>query len=122
MIEGSAGSSTADTSSLRTTSTATIGPSPESAIASIGRLFSTPPSTSRRPLRESGGTSPGIDMLAPTASVRLPRRWTTSLLESRSALTVKSGFASSSIVSSPNRRSNIRAALRERIRATRGSV
>ena len=61
-------------------------------------------------------------MLAPTASVTLPRRWTTSLLESRSALTVKSGFASSSIVISPNRRSNIRAALRERISATRGIV
>ena len=91
-------------------------------LFSIGRLLSTPPSTSRRPLRESGGTRPGIDMLAPTASVTLPRRWTTSRLESRSALTVKSGFTSSSIVISPNRRSNIFAALRDRISATRGSV
>ena len=61
-------------------------------------------------------------MLAPTASTTLPRRWTTSLLERRSALTVKSGFASSSIVSSPKSRSSIRPALRERISATRGSV
>ena len=61
-------------------------------------------------------------MLAPTASITLPRRWTTRRLVTRSALTVNSGFASSSIVSSPNNRSNIRAALRERISATRGIV
>ena len=61
-------------------------------------------------------------MLAATASVIRPRRWTTTGLDSRSALTVNSGFAVSSISPSPNTRSSIAVALRDRIRETRGSV
>jgi hypothetical protein len=81
-----------------------------------------PPSTSSRPASASGGISPGMDMLAPTASATLPRRCTTSLLETRSALTVKSGFGNSSIASSPNSRPSMRRAFRERSNATRGTV
>ena len=123
MIEGSGGAIPSSvSSSLRMTSIATIGPSSSAAITSTGRLLSTPPSTSRRPGRESGGTSPGIDMLAPTASSRSPLRWTTVRLASRSALTVKSEIGSSSTSFSPKTRSSMRPAFRERMRETRGTV
>ena len=123
MMDGSPGATdSSDASPRRITSTATIGPSSSTAITSTGRLLSTPPSTSSRPGRDSGGTSPGIDMLAPTASTTRPRRWTTVRLASRSALTVKNGTGSSSTIASPKTRSSIRAAFRERMRDTRGSV
>src|SRR4051812_1717834 len=70
-------------------STATIGPSAPAAMTSTGKLSSTPPSTSSRSPATTGGTRPGSDMLAPTASQSGPERWTTGSAATRSALTQK---------------------------------
>jgi hypothetical protein len=66
-----------------------------------GRLSTRPPSTRRRPRCSCGDISPGTDMLARMAAVRLPWRITTRSPLPMSVATMDSGSGSASICGSP---------------------
>lgn len=124
MILGSASGDPAPgrVSNARLTSLASTGPSPSAAMARIGRLSSTPPSTcSRRPTRR-GGAMPGIRTDNETASAISPRRCTTSSAASRSTLTVNIEQRCSSIRAVSNTLARVASARVPRSREWRGHV
>ena len=69
--------------------------------SSTGRLSVRPPSTSLRPSRTTGAMSPGTDMLARIAEVRLPLRIATRSPVPMSVAMIASGMRSCSIGRSP---------------------
>jgi len=69
--------------------------------SSMGRLSTRPPSTSLRPLYSTGASSPGTDMLARIARVRLPSRNTTRSPLPMSVAMIESGSGSCSMLRSP---------------------
>ena len=77
-------------------SIATVTAAPNAFATSIGRLFTTRPSTSFWPSQSTGGKNTGIDMLARTARARSPRARITRSPVARSVATARNGIASRS--------------------------
>ena len=73
-------------------------------MASTGRLFIVPPSTSTSPLFITGGSTPGIATEARNHRHRVPRRCTSECPVVRFEDTQKNGRGRSSMVTSPNSR------------------
>ena len=73
-------------------SIATVTAASKTFATSIGRLFTTRPSTSLRPSQSTGGKNSGIDMLARTARARSPRARTTQSPLPRSVATARNGI------------------------------
>ncbi len=82
-------------------STAITTSAPIWRATSIGRLATSPPSSSRLPSISTGVNAPGTDMLARIARDRLPRSSTTFSPVTRSVATARNGIGRSSKRSIP---------------------
>ncbi len=104
------------------TSQPMTGPRPSSRIASTGRLFIVPPSTSTSPLCMMGGSTPGMATEARSHSHSSPRRCTSEWPVVRFEETQKNSRGRSSMVMSPKAFLSILLTLRPETSDTNGIV